>query len=282
MNPFAKSLALTLGAILESHEKHHGAALLALSERVRRAAAALNDGLEPTADRNGMMHAPCDGYLWTYQDGAREITGRYMGGQFLPTPSESEKIRQRFSVRGALRLERVPLELAEELFRETLHLRRAGAFSLGLGQEFDTPNDGRCCHLYLETRSAAAREAFAEFIEEQVYAPRRYEIEKRKKAERAEREAFENAEPCPEGRVTVTGKLLGWKTQETRYGTTCRCLVQDRRGFKVWGTLPRAWDEAKRGSPVTFSAELTPSRDDPKFGFFKRPTKARILEEDAA
>lgn len=279
MNPFAQSLALTLGAILDSHEKHHGAALLALSERVRRAAAALNDGLEPTADRNGMMHAPCDGYLWTYQDGAQEITGRYMGGQFLPIPSESEKIRQRFSVRGALRLERVPLELAEELFRETLHLRRPGVFSLGLGQEFDTPDDGRCCHLYLETRSAAAREAFAEFIEEQVYAPRRAELEER---EKAEREAFENAEPCPEGRVTVTGRLLGWKTQETRYGTTCRCLVQDQRGFKVWGTLPRAWEEAERGSPVTFSAELTPSRDDPKFGFFKRPTKARILEEEAA
>jgi hypothetical protein len=279
MNPFAQSLALTLGAILDSHEKHHGAALLALSERVRRAAAALNDGLEPTADRNGMMHAPCDGYLWTYQDGAQEITGRYMGGQFLPIPSETEKLRQRFNVRGALRLERVPLELAEELFRETLHLRRPGVFSLGMGQEFDTPDDGRCCHLYLETRSAAARESFAEFIEEQVYAPRRAELEER---EKAEREAFENAEPCPEGRVTVTGKLLGWKTQETRYGTTCRCLVQDRRGFKVWGTLPRAWEEAERGSPVTFSAELTPSREDPKFGFFKRPTKARILEEEAA
>jgi len=49
-------------------------------------------------------------------------------------------------------------------------------------------------------------------------------------------------------------------------------LVQDDRGFKVWGT-----SQADKGDRVTFMARVEVSQDDPKFGFYKRPTKVQIL-----
>jgi hypothetical protein len=58
-------------------------------------------------------------------------------------------------------------------------------------------------------------------------------------------------------------------------------LVQDDRGFKVWGSVPSNLYDAK-GRSVSFSAAIQPSEDDDKFGFFKRPTKAKFNEEEAA
>lgn len=53
-------------------------------------------------------------------------------------------------------------------------------------------------------------------------------------------------------------------------------LVQDDRGFKVWGSVPSSISEAGTGDRVTFSATIEAS-DKEDFGFFKRPTKAQIL-----
>jgi len=57
--------------------------------------------------------------------------------------------------------------------------------------------------------------------------------------------------------------------------------VKDNNGFVVWGSIPsidgRVANCAK-GDTITFSATVTPSDKDPKFGFFKRPTKATLTE----
>ena len=49
--------------------------------------------------------------------------------------------------------------------------------------------------------------------------------------------------------------------------------VQDGHGRKFWGTQPRFLYDAKEGDPVAFSADVEPSRDNPAFAFFKRPTR---------
>lgn len=54
-------------------------------------------------------------------------------------------------------------------------------------------------------------------------------------------------------------------------------IVKTDAGWKVYGTVPGSID-AKRGDHITFEAQVTVSDDDPKFGFFKRPTKAKIME----
>jgi hypothetical protein len=88
----------------------------------------------------------------------------------------------------------------------------------------------------------------------------------------------EAAESVPTGRVVITGKVISLKTVESQYGNQYKMLVLDDRGFKVFGTEPSSISPQK-DDRVTFTAKCEPSNDDPKFGFYSRPTKAEILDE---
>lgn len=96
--------------------------------------------------------------------------------------------------------------------------------------------------------------------------------------EQARRDA-ENAaaENVPTGRVEIVGEILSRKETTNDFGFVTKVTVKDDRGFRVYGTLPSAIEEAKRGDRVSFTAAVEPSKDDPKFGFYKRPTKASVL-----
>ena len=83
----------------------------------------------------------------------------------------------------------------------------------------------------------------------------------------------EAAEVCPEGRGIITGEILSTRSEESQFGTVIKMLIRDDRGFKVWDSMPGGLD-AKRGDRVCFSANVTRSDKDEKFGFYKRPTKA--------
>jgi hypothetical protein len=85
------------------------------------------------------------------------------------------------------------------------------------------------------------------------------------------------AAPCPAGRQTVEGKVLSIKGQDTAFGYVTKMLVQHADGWKVWGTVAAAISAVEKGQTVRFVAEVTPSQDDPKFGFFARPSKAVIM-----
>lgn len=100
-----------------------------------------------------------------------------------------------------------------------------------------------------------------------------------KDAERAAQRQAERdaAAPVVEGRETVTGEVISVKLIESQYGVTEKMLVKDTRGFKVWGPVPRSI-EVERGDRVTFTATLEASNDDETFGFFKRPTKAGVVQ----
>lgn len=150
-----------------------------------------------------------------------------------------------------------------------------------------------------EARQAAEAEAVA------AQAAREARIAAEREAERLA------AEPCPTGRVVITGEIVSLRREESNFGyratMTTKMLVKDDRGFKVWGTMPNtladdlyyAWYEAAKaeageaftlqnfgsdywfksakGSRITFTATVTPSDRDDRFGFAKRPTKAEVL-----
>lgn len=83
---------------------------------------------------------------------------------------------------------------------------------------------------------------------------------------------------APSGRVTVTGKIVGFKTVESDiYGDTLKMIVQSVEGWKVYVTAPVGAGDALVGEQVTFSAQITPSQDDVLFAFGKRPTKFQRL-----
>ena len=112
-------------------------------------------------------------------------------------------------------------------------------------------------------------------------------------------EMNEGKTPVLTGRVVITGTVRSTKSYDNDYGTAYKMLVEDNRGFKVFGSIPSAlWDEVEFlgsyrknswgetdgvmqklvGMEITFTATVEESRDDKSFGIFKRPAKASIVE----
>jgi len=91
--------------------------------------------------------------------------------------------------------------------------------------------------------------------------------------------------PDTDERIVITGEVVSVATQENDYGEREVMTVEDDRGFKVWGTVPQRLLEASytgelKGERVTFRAIVQRSDRDESFGFFKRPTKAEITNQE--
>lgn len=91
------------------------------------------------------------------------------------------------------------------------------------------------------------------------------------------------AAPLAEGRYEITGDVISVKSGENDYGYWIKMLVKMDDGNKVYGTAPGSLlgTGSLTGSRVTFSAKVERSRDDEHFGFFSRPTKASIIEDES-
>lgn len=95
----------------------------------------------------------------------------------------------------------------------------------------------------------------------------------------------ENSIPVPEGKETITGVVAHVKYVDNPFsysgGRIPKIVVKDNRGFKVYGTAPKALLEDDReelvGKEVTFVATLNQSDDDESFGFYSRPSKAKFI-----
>ena len=112
----------------------------------------------------------------------------------------------------------------------------------------------------------------------------------------ADEAARANAESVPVGKVIVEGVVVSTRLVESEYGSTLKMKVTTDAGWSVWGSVPKSllgyceWDDdyvqrwvagAEIGDRVRFTATIEPSADDRLFGFFKRPTKAEIIERAA-
>jgi len=71
-----------------------------------------------------------------------------------------------------------------------------------------------------------------------------------------------------EGRHEITGNIIKAYTKVDGFGERNVMVVEDHRGFQVWGTNIM---EAEINDEVTFIATICQSDEDPTFGFFKRP-----------
>lgn len=98
-------------------------------------------------------------------------------------------------------------------------------------------------------------------------------IAERPAVEAKQQQEKELAADVPTGRITLEGVILTIKDQESNFGVVTKMLVKHATGYKVWGTMPGSL-AADKGDTVRFTATLEKSNDDPKFGFFSRPTKA--------
>lgn len=159
-----------------------------------------------------------------------------------------------------------------------------------------------------ETRRAKAearRKAEAAERAAQAAAQAAVEEAERHAKEAAEAERIANTPPIEAGRHTVTGEIVGVRSEEQAFGyrTTrvYKMMVKDAEGRKFWGSMPRSivdavfdrwhaetqpeygtfgpdtWLRSAKGSTVTFTATVEVSHDDPTFGFFSRPTRAALV-----
>jgi hypothetical protein len=106
------------------------------------------------------------------------------------------------------------------------------------------------------------------------------QIERRAEVERQRRAEQESADPVPvtSDRVSVAGVVLTTKMHEGDFGPVRKMLVKCDAGYKLYGSVPRELSGELKGARVEFTARIQRSPDDVKFGFFSRPTKARIVE----
>ena len=95
----------------------------------------------------------------------------------------------------------------------------------------------------------------------------------RRRAKDRERAAAAAASPIEPGRQVVEGRIVKLDIKDYRNFIREVMTVQDEHGRKFWGTQPRFLYEAKEGDAVAFRADVEPSRDNPAFAFFKRPTR---------
>lgn len=113
-------------------------------------------------------------------------------------------------------------------------------------------------------------------------AHKRLEREKRWQVEREA--VIASGVTIESGRYAIEGEILSVKEEIDPYkyfeAYIYKILVKQDNGLKVWGSLPASLRDGSepdeyKGRRIAFTAAFEPSNDDPTFGFYKRPTKAK-------
>lgn len=100
----------------------------------------------------------------------------------------------------------------------------------------------------------------------------------------AARKAAEAAEvkgDAPEGRVEVSGVVVGLKVYESAFGDTLKMTLKLANNAKVWLTVPSK-ATVERGDKVTVTATFKRSDKDASFAFGKRPTGIAVEPKPVA
>lgn len=277
---------------MNDHFKRREAAAKAWVTRQQNLIAERNAGVPPTMGRNFKgefvgFHAPCDGYIHEWIEGEKTFQKEYMGGQFLPTDKFEESMCDSLGTVEETRFTYVPVEKFDEVqaalreVQDRVPMETERGRPIYIKIDSGTPfvdRDGKCvCYAYLSKAPKDVVAHVEQALLGEVRDAERKAEDLRRLAEEERQRQYDAAPDIEEGRQSFVGEVLSTKWQDSDFGPVYKMLVQDDRGFKLWGTCPAAIDPS-RGDHVAFVATATPSKDDPKFGFFKRPSKAVILE----
>ena len=189
-----------------------------------------------------------------------------LDNRFDLATADFHRLRQQ----AKLNRERTALAEKREAFHADPRNARAVAF---LNERLDAGDHGYE-GFYFDLLSNFNR--YGSLTERQVDAVHRAIEREAAYAARKAAEAALPTTPVIEGRIPITGTVLSVKWQENGYGGREVMTVRDDRGFKVWGSTPSGVT-VDRGNIVAFVATVTKSDRDESFGFFKRPTKAEVL-----
>lgn len=203
--------------------------------------------------------------------GRRRVLAR-LRGRFVNGDPRARQACEAATAAAVTALENSDLSLSE--------MKTVNTFLADIGRRFER-------EAYLSPKQIEAAWWSAE--RDRQYAIRLDLQEQQREAENADRDPV----PVSESRIQVTGEVVktDW-TEDTGYGSRKVMTVKDDRGFLVWGSVPDSIYNVEREQRVTFMARVEASKGqeatdwqverkaDPYFGFFKRPTKAEIIEEN--
>lgn len=261
---------------LDEYEINRERVLKAHATRWKNVIAKQNNGDLPTeseADGVTRFHAPYDGYVHVWVKGDEEFERTFLGGQYLPYDSPNEPMFGEASMSGDSILH-VPVERAVK-FMATPELKKAiDILDIRKGWNFKHLGE-EVCNIHLNNCPNDIRSAIDKFIMGDIYKLRQLAAAEMEAERKARDLAHENAEAVKSGRQVIRGTILSMKMKEHRFGETLKMLVQDERGFRVWGSVPSRVDVA-RGDSIEFTATVEQSADSETFGFFKRPAKASV------
>ncbi len=94
----------------------------------------------------------------------------------------------------------------------------------------------------------------------------------------AEKEA---AKPAPKGRIKIEGTVLKVEDRESDWGSVRKMTVKSDEGWLCWSTVPSGID-IEKDCRIVFVATLSPSDNDSKFAWAKRPILYVSPEEKKA
>ncbi len=274
----AESVVAQASEMMRAYKERQGARERAYLERRSQEMAAGNNDMEPTWDGK-RFHAPCDHY--EVDDGIR--AKKYMAGEFIHVPYSEEELDNFMDIgtgpSGGTKIERALCDRIIQL-DEALNKNPIGEIGFSWGQAWTDKRIGQgVAHVYLRCRVKGVKELFQIFL-----LGNREDLDAAADAER--KAEWEAAEECVEGRTIISGEVLCCQWRDNDFGGAYKMLVKDFRGFKVWGTCPQAFEDevcdALEGGCVfvSFTATVSKSQDDSKFGFFKRPSKFSITDSE--
>ena len=195
----------------------------------------LNGNMPAIVDANGRLHAPCSGYQ-------SECGHVYEKGQFIPVKTDLYQGSERNKIRVTGDDFIAALQADDELSRS-------------LGTTWLNNNGVKQANLYLD---------IAKGEEELVIAVIR-DVEGSY--------SVTAIEHTLEGKVSVSGQIVGLWQRQSEYGVQFGMTVQLEDGAVYKGTLPKAVADADEGDNITFTATFTEGS-----AYFKRPSKAKAAK----
>lgn len=181
----------------------------------------LNEGIAPTIDCNGRLHAPINGYQCV---GGHVFTK----GQFIPTEDNEyeDAVRIKLRVKG-------------ESFINDLKAADDNAISDRVGASWVGVDGVVCANLYLEV---ARNEE--QLVEDAVTLVQ-------------ESYGIKVIEHNQDGKAVVSGEIIGFWSKQSEYGVQEGFTVRLDDGSVYKGTLPKSAYDSQEGDIITFTANFT-------------------------
>lgn len=248
----------------------------------------LNGGLKPHRDPKGRLHAAKDGY----QDTVGKV---YRKGQYIPMDFENENAfysQPNFKSPIYRKIKLID-EMTEDVkiafsdfcvenpdTSEISEYKIDGiVFSFGSTWENkfqDEYGNGKInAYLYIKAASIGYLNIFMETMQSMVASKKDLNIKDLKRQKELEKSLKGDA---PVGKQTIKGKIIGLPIRENYYGIQHKMMLELENKATVYGSLPSKIFNAEVGDIVEFTATFELAEEDHTHSFFKRPSKALIVE----